>query len=70
MVDRPEGSAAVTASIGVATARPGELDAGSLLARADNAMYRAKHAGRNAVRVWEDESTRRRPAEAVNEGKK
>ena len=53
-VDRPEGSTAVTASIGVAAARPGELDAGSLLARADTAMYRAKHAGRNAVRVWDD----------------
>ena len=69
-VERPGGSVAVTASIGVAAARPGELDAGGLVARADAAMYRAKQAGRNAVRAWEDESTRRRPAEAVNEGQK
>ena len=55
MVEWPDGTVTVTASIGVAAARPGELEAGSLLARADAAMYRAKRAGRNAVRVWEDE---------------
>ena len=54
-VERPEGPVTVTASIGVAAAGPGELDAGSLLARADAAMYRAKRAGRNTVRIWEDE---------------
>ena len=54
-VEWPDGTVTVTASIGVAAARPGELEAGSLLARADAAMYRAKRAGRNAVRVWEDE---------------
>lgn len=67
-VKRPERSVAVTASIGVAAALPGELDAGGLLARADAAMYRAKRAGRNAVRVWEDESTRSRPVAAVRGG--
>ena len=61
-VNRPEGSVAVTASIGVAAARPGELDAGSLLARADAAMYRAKRAGGNAVRLQDDEPGRYGPA--------
>ena len=54
-VKRPEGAVHVTASVGVAAARPGEVDGGSLVARADAAMYRAKRAGRDAVRVWEDE---------------
>ena len=55
VVERPEGAVHVTASVGVAAARPGEVDGDSLVARADAAMYRAKRAGRNAVRVWEDE---------------
>ena len=37
-----------TASFGVATARPGE-PRDALLARADDALYRAKHAGRDRV---------------------
>ena len=53
-IKRPEGSVFVTASLGVSTATPGELDAKALLARADAAMYRAKRDGRNSVRVWED----------------
>jgi diguanylate cyclase (GGDEF)-like protein len=40
---------AVTVSIGVAAAIPGELDAKALIQRADEAMYRAKHAGRNRL---------------------
>ena len=39
----------MTASIGVARPPPGELDARSVLERADAAMYLAKRAGRNRV---------------------
>ena len=44
----------ITASIGIVSARPGrgESDA-NLKLRADEALYAAKHAGRNCVRVWE-----------------
>jgi diguanylate cyclase (GGDEF)-like protein len=41
---------AVTVSAGVATQRPGETIA-QLLARADGALYAAKHAGRNRVQA-------------------
>jgi diguanylate cyclase (GGDEF)-like protein len=41
----------VTASLGVASAQPGETDVAALLARADQALYRAKQAGRNRVCV-------------------
>jgi diguanylate cyclase len=37
---------AITISAGVAAARPGD-DATSLVLRADEALYRAKHGGRN-----------------------
>jgi diguanylate cyclase (GGDEF)-like protein len=37
----------VTASLGIAAALPGELDMLALIARADEALYRAKRAGRN-----------------------
>ncbi len=40
---------AVTASIGLATLMADDTDAASLLRRADGAMYRAKHAGRDRV---------------------
>ncbi|MCR6628412.1 MAG: GGDEF domain-containing protein [Pseudoxanthomonas sp.] len=40
---------AVTASIGLATLIAEDTDAASLLRRADGAMYRAKHAGRDRV---------------------
>ena len=39
----------VTASIGLATLEPEDIDAASLLRRADEAMYRAKRAGRDQV---------------------
>ncbi|MDT0500495.1 MULTISPECIES: diguanylate cyclase [unclassified Halomonas] len=41
---------AVTISTGIAEYRPGD-DTGSMLARADDALYRAKQAGRNCIRV-------------------
>jgi diguanylate cyclase (GGDEF)-like protein len=47
-VRRPGGPIAVGVSVGVVLARPGE-QAGALLARADEAMYRAKQTGRNRV---------------------
>jgi diguanylate cyclase (GGDEF)-like protein len=48
VVDR---TPSVTASLGVASAQPGETDPAALLARADEALYRAKQAGRNRVCV-------------------
>ncbi|HSN20110.1 MAG TPA: GGDEF domain-containing protein [Usitatibacter sp.] len=39
----------VTVSIGVAESEDGDADAGAVVARADKALYRAKHRGRNAV---------------------
>ena len=41
----------ITISIGVAAVIPGELDAKALIHRADKALYRAKHAGRNRASV-------------------
>jgi two-component system cell cycle response regulator len=39
----------VTISIGIAALGAGESDAGALLKRADQALYRAKRDGRNRV---------------------
>jgi predicted signal transduction protein with EAL and GGDEF domain len=41
----------LTASIGVTLSRPGEVDLQKLIERADAALYRAKSAGRNRVKV-------------------
>jgi diguanylate cyclase (GGDEF)-like protein len=47
----------ITASIGIVSARPGRGDSDSnLKLRADEALYAAKHAGRDRVRVWESHS--------------
>ena len=43
----------VTASFGVTAILPGERDIGTIIARADAALYRAKQAGRNRVLVEE-----------------
>ena len=57
-MERPDGPVTVTASIGVAAAGPGELDAGNLLVRADTAMYQAKRAGGNVVSAGEGDPER------------
>ena len=46
----------VTTSVGVTTVGSGELDAEAVIARADAALYQAKHAGRNRVGVDGPES--------------
>lgn len=48
---REDVSASVTASVGVAAAMPGELDVSAVVARADEALYEAKRAGRNRFRL-------------------
>lgn len=44
----------VTSSFGVSSARPNEIDPTPLIARADEALYRAKREGRNSVRVADE----------------
>ena len=44
-------SLGITASMGVSVILPGDVNADAVLARADRALYEAKHAGRNAVRL-------------------
>jgi diguanylate cyclase (GGDEF)-like protein len=46
-----EHTISITASLGVAVAFPAEFDTPALVGRADAALYRAKHHGRNCVRL-------------------
>ncbi len=46
-----QGEIRATASFGVATNQPGEIDALTLVSRADAALYNAKESGRNCVRI-------------------
>ena len=48
----PAGTESVTISIGVVTARPEGETTLDLIRRADEALYRAKHAGRNRAVLW------------------
>ncbi len=58
------GSVGFTVSIGVALFAPDDQDANAILIRADRALYRAKHRGRNRVEMEkpeDNERTSRRP---------
>lgn len=48
-IPQKDGPLKVTASMGIATLRPGDDTAEALLKRADTALYQAKHEGRNRV---------------------
>lgn len=52
VVGGPE-DVAVTCSLGLAVARIGELEAKRLISRADAALYKSKHGGRNQIAVDE-----------------
>jgi diguanylate cyclase (GGDEF)-like protein len=54
----------VTASIGVAVYEQEELTVSQLIERADKALYRAKHAGRNTFAIFEPDA----PASALRSG--
>jgi PleD family two-component response regulator len=45
----------VTGSFGITGITPGEVDTKIIIGRADAALYRAKEAGRNCVRVAEEQ---------------
>ena len=58
-------TAGTTLSIGIAQARRGELDATQVIGRADAALYRAKQAGRDTLRIAPDDLSNGAPAEHV-----
>lgn len=49
-----KGDFSTTISIGVTQARPGDIDIEVLVARADKALYEAKHTGKNKVVIYQD----------------
>jgi len=51
-IETTEGPLPMTASIGVATLERGVENLDALIDRADQALYAAKSAGRNCVRVY------------------
>ena len=56
-VTTPQGAVPCTVSIGVATMAAGDGDLADLIERADAALYRAKHYGRNRVAMGDPVST-------------
>ncbi|GIE94688.1 hypothetical protein Ari01nite_21530 [Paractinoplanes rishiriensis] len=54
-VDTVAGPLPVTISVGVAYLAATDSDVGTLLGRADECLYRAKHAGRNRVAIYPDD---------------
>ena len=50
-IPSPKGPVSSTASIGLTISRPAETDVNRIVARADMALYQAKHAGRSCMRV-------------------
>lgn len=54
-----------TVSVGVATAKPGELDSTDLLGRVDAVLYRAKHGGRGQVCVDGGRTNTEHPTESA-----
>ena len=59
----------VTVSIGVAAVAPGSDCVDELIAQADQALYTAKHAGRNRTRVADEESEPEKPTLRVIQGR-
>jgi diguanylate cyclase (GGDEF)-like protein len=60
--DAPAGPFRITASFGVTQSGPEDRSFAALLTRADQALYRAKHGGRNRVAVSQE------PSGAINSG--
>jgi len=65
----PRGVACVTVSIGVASVAAGGQTIDDLIAQADAALYKAKHAGRNRTRVADDATPAEKPPLRVIQGR-
>jgi diguanylate cyclase (GGDEF)-like protein len=65
----PRGMPSVTVSIGVATVAAGGQDIDALIAQADQALYTAKHAGRNRTRVADEAPAPERVSLQVIQGR-
>ena len=59
----------VTVSIGVAAVGPGDNGVDDLVAQADQALYAAKHAGRNCTRIADEAPPPEKPALRVIQGR-
>src|SRR5207247_11068854 len=54
IADSPELEHSLTVSMGISILHGANVEAGALVQRADHALYEAKRAGRNKVRVFEE----------------